>query len=78
MISASQIRAARSLLGLSAVELGELAGVSWPTIQRFEAADGIPASRSGTLGRVKAVLEEAGIEFIGDPVSSPGVRLHRS
>ncbi|GHA85014.1 hypothetical protein GCM10009069_05160 [Algimonas arctica] len=77
MISGSQIRAGRALLGISAEDLGELAGVSWPTIQRFESAEAIPTSRSGTLERVKAALESAGIEFIGDPVTSPGVHLHR-
>ena len=77
MISSSQIRAARGLLGLSAINLGALAGVGWATIQRFEVADGVPASRGGTLERVKAALEQAGIEFLGDPVASPGVRLCR-
>ncbi|WP_206170004.1 hypothetical protein [Sphingorhabdus sp. YGSMI21] len=46
-------------------------------MQRFEASSGVPPSRSGTLERVKAALEGAGIEFIGDPVTSPGVRLRR-
>lgn len=77
MISSLQIRAARGLLGMSAAELAELADVTWKTIQRFESASGIPPSRSGTLSRVKHALEEAGIEFIGDPISSPGVRLRR-
>lgn len=75
MISGSQIRAGRALLGISAEDLGKSAGVSWPTIQRFESAIDIPPSRGGTLERVKDALENAGIEFIGDPVTSPGVRL---
>ena len=78
MISSSQIRAARGIIGISAAELAEAAGVTWKTIQRFESADGIPPSRSGTLERVKETLEAEGIEFIGDPISSPGVRLRRS
>jgi predicted transcriptional regulator len=76
MISGAQIRAARALLGLSAAELGKAADVGWATIQRFEAAEGMPPSRAGTLERVKHALEAAGVEFIGDPVVSPGVRLH--
>jgi hypothetical protein len=44
------------------------------TIQRFEAAEGIRANRSGTLDRIKT-LEVAGIVFLGDPISSPGVQL---
>lgn len=46
------------------------------TIQRIEAHEGIPPSRGGTLERIQLTLERAGIEFIGDPVTSPGVRLH--
>ena len=77
VISAGQIKAARALLGWSAEDLAYHSGVSWATIQRFEAAEEIPVSRSGTLEKVKAALEAAGIEFIGDPVASPGVRLRR-
>ena len=77
-VSACQIRAARGLLDISAKQLAELSGIGWATIRRFEDANGIPPSRSGTLERVKAALEAQGIEFIGDPVTSPGVRLRRS
>ena len=52
-----------------------MADVPHRTIQRFETAAGIPPSRAGTLGRVQAALEAAGVEFIGDPETSPGVRL---
>lgn len=78
MISSSQIRAARALLGISAAELAERSRVTWKTVQRFESADGVPPSRAGTLERVQQALEDAGVEFIGDPLSSPGVRLRRS
>jgi predicted transcriptional regulator len=76
-VSGLQIRAARALLGITASELAAQAGITWKTVQRFEAAGGIPPSRSGTLEKVEAALEAAGIEFIGDPLNSPGVRLHR-
>lgn len=78
MVSSSQIRAARGLLGISATELADVSGVTWRTVQRFESANGIPPSRSGTLERVKVALEQAGIEFIGDPLKSPGVRLRQT
>jgi hypothetical protein len=55
--------------------LAEKSGVGWSTIKRFEEGDGIPASRSGTLERVQRTLEDAGVEFLGDPETSPGVRL---
>lgn len=75
--SSAQIRAARALLGISSEQLAQLSEVGWSTIRRFEEVDGIPPSRAGTLERVKAALEQAGIEFFGDPVASPGVRLRR-
>ncbi len=77
MLSGEQIRAARGLLDISSKDLSKLSGVGWATIRRFENADGVPPSRAGTLQRVKEVLESRGIEFLGDPVTSPGVRLHR-
>jgi transcriptional regulator with XRE-family HTH domain len=75
MISSSQIRAARALLGISAADLAERSGVTWKTVQRYESADGVPPSRGGNLERVQQALEEAGVEFIGDPETTPGVRL---
>ena len=66
------------MLGLSSRELASLSGVSWATIKRFELEDSIPPSRSGTLERVQSALELAGIEFIGNPESSPGVQLKGS
>ena len=72
-----QMRGARELIGISAADLADRAGVTWKTIQRFESADGIPPSRSGTLERVKDALEAEGVEFIGDPLLTPGVRLKR-
>lgn len=78
MISSAQIRGARALLGISATKLSDWSGVDLRTIQRFETADGIPNSRSGTLERVQEALKASGIVFIGDPVTSPGVQLQRS
>lgn len=75
MISGAQIRAARALLGLSITDLAEQAAVGWSTIQRFESQDFIPNSKAGTLERLRATLEARGIEFLGDPVTSPGVQL---
>ena len=77
MVSAAQIRAARALLGISAAELSEVSGVDLRTIQRFESAEGLRKSRSGTLERIKEALEDAGVTFLGDPTTSPGVQLER-
>jgi len=75
MISSAQIRSARALLEISTEELANISGVGWATIRRFEAAPGIPPSRSGNLEKVKAALESRGVVFIGDPIHSPGVQL---
>ena len=78
MISGAQIRAARALLGISATELAERADVDWSTVQRFEGTEGVPKSRLGTIQRIKEALENEGVTFVGDPVTSPGVRLRRA
>ena len=77
MITGTQIRAARFALRFSAEELAQRSGVSLPTIQRFEQADGIPPSRSSTLAEVRKALEAAGVEFIGSPDDGPGIRFWR-
>ena len=75
MLTSDQIRAGRALVRWSARELGEKAGLSLPTVQRLEAAQGIPSTSVKTLMSVKAALEEAGVEFTnGD---APGVRLKK-
>lgn len=71
-----QIRLARAALRITASELGSAAGVSLPTVQRLEQHDGVPPSHSGTLQKIKAALEAAGIEFIGAPDDAPGIRVH--
>jgi hypothetical protein len=76
-VSASQIKAARLLLGLTVGELASSANIGVATIKRFEASDGIPEHRSGNLDKVREALEARGIEFLGDPITSPGVRLHK-
>jgi len=61
------------LVRWSARELAERARLSLPTIQRLEAADGIPSTSLKTMLLIKGALESAGVEFTnGD---SPGVRM---
>ena len=76
-ISGAQVRSARALLGISAKQFADLSQVGWATIQRIEADDQVSANRAGTLAQLKSSLEELGIEFLGDPEKSPGVRLIR-
>jgi ribosome-binding protein aMBF1 (putative translation factor) len=77
VISGAQIRAARGLLNWSSQELAEQAHVGWSTVKRFEDSDEVPQSRAKTLEKILAVLEASGIEFLGDPLASPGVRLRK-
>ncbi|NLA67588.1 MAG: helix-turn-helix domain-containing protein [Gammaproteobacteria bacterium] len=79
MITSSQMRAARALLGIDQRTLARLAGVSVPTIQRMEASAGNVRGVVGSLTRVVDALEAAGVELIGDNAASPaggrGVRF---
>ena len=72
MISATQLRAARALLGIDQRQLAALAGVSLPTIQRMEASDGTVRGVVDTLVKVIDALDAAGIELIGPGQPSRG------
>jgi transcriptional regulator with XRE-family HTH domain len=73
MLTSDQVRAARALIRWSARELAAKAKVSLPTIQRIEAADGLPSTSVKTLMSIKTALETAGVEFMNGDF--PGVRL---
>ncbi len=79
MITASQMRAARALLGIDQKTLAEMAGLSVPTIQRMEASDGNVRGVVDSLTKVVDALTQAGIELIGENAQSiaggRGVRL---
>ncbi|MDH3233424.1 MAG: helix-turn-helix domain-containing protein [Alphaproteobacteria bacterium] len=75
MIVADQIRAARALLRWSARELAEKSGVSLPTIQRMEAATGVPSAMARSIVAITSALESAGIEFIDENGGGAGVRF---
>ncbi len=78
MITADQIRAARALVRWSARVLAEMSGVSLPTIQRMESANGVPTGLSKTLEAIERALEKAGVEFIDENGGGPGVRLKQT
>jgi transcriptional regulator with XRE-family HTH domain len=77
MIFATEIRAARALLGWSQFELAKAASVGVATVRRIES--GGPNEVRGaaeTVWKIQRALEKAGIEFISaDEKSGPGVRL---
>jgi hypothetical protein len=76
MISSEQIKAGRALLGWSAAQLCEASGVGLTTIRRYEMTPGVPQANMSRLSLLKQTLEQAGIEFTGDPNTNPGVTLH--
>ena len=78
MISSEQIKASRALLGWSAAELAKRSNVGawYAFIQRYETQVGIPAGNTSTILSIQSALENAGIEFTGDPLVNPGVTLN--
>ena len=70
MITATQLRAARALLGIDQQTLADLSGVSLPTIQRMEASQGNVRGVIDTLTKVVEALNAAGVELIGDNAKS--------
>jgi transcriptional regulator with XRE-family HTH domain len=79
MVTTAQLRAARVLLGLDQRALAQLAGLSHPTVQRMEASSGVIRGNVDSLAKIISALETAGVELIGEGISSTaggcGVRL---
>lgn len=75
-IHPEQIRAARALIGWTREDLAKESGVTVRTLVRIENSQSVP--RLATLQALTAALETAGIEFIPENGSGPGVRLARS
>ncbi|MDD9901596.1 MAG: helix-turn-helix transcriptional regulator [Alphaproteobacteria bacterium] len=73
MIVKEQIKAARAMLDMKQSELAEKAGVSLATLNNIErGAD----SRVSTLKKIRAALENEGVEFTGERGGAPGLSLH--
>ncbi|GLS75738.1 helix-turn-helix domain-containing protein [Oharaeibacter diazotrophicus] len=77
MTTPAQLRAARSLLGLSQPDVATAAGVSTMTVKRAEGS-GKPAASAEAVTAIRAALEAAGVEFIPENGGGAGVRLKRS
>jgi transcriptional regulator with XRE-family HTH domain len=79
MITASQLRAARALLGIDQLFLAQRAKLSLPTIQRMETSGGVVRGNVDSLVKVVQALEDMGVELIGEgspsTVGGRGVRL---
>ena len=75
MITVGQIKAARAALNWSATHLSQKASLGLRTVLRIEAGTGVPQTTTGTLAKIQAALEAAGIEFVGTPDDGPGIRI---
>ncbi|WP_426039112.1 helix-turn-helix domain-containing protein [Brevundimonas sp. DC300-4] len=72
MISGSQVRAARALLGIDQKQLASLAGLSLPTVQRMERSEGSVRVIVDSLEKVLQAFAIAGVELIADGSPSAG------
>jgi hypothetical protein len=76
-ISSAQLRAARSLLRWSAIDLAKASKVGVATIRRVEVMDGNIPVTSANEAALRTALESAGVEFIDENGGGPGVRLKK-
>jgi len=76
VVTASQIRAARALLGWSGADLAQAVGLSLQTIRLMESALGPGRSAAANVDAVQRALETKGVVFLSpDEAGGPGVRL---
>ncbi len=77
MITSEQIRGARGMVRWSAKKLANQSGLGIATIQRMEAARGVPTSSARNVEIVQRTLEDAGIQFIEEERAGagPGLRF---
>ncbi len=79
MLYSEQIRAARSMLKITAAELAEITGLALITIQRMESNNEFLQKASmETVSKIKNALEKKGIKFLApqekDKIDGVGVR----
>lgn len=76
-MNGEQIRAARALAGMTAQELADASGVSYPTVQRLDATRGPVSGRHDTVAALVRALEARGIQFLDDGqiATGPGVAM---
>lgn len=75
MITSTQVRAARALLGWSRQKLAKEASIPYGTLSDFETNR--TRMMSDSLGMLMRALDRAGVEFLydGQDDKGPGVRL---
>lgn len=73
-IAAVQCKMARAAVGWGVRELAKEAEVSVDTVSRLERGEDL---QPRTLAAIRSALEAAGVEFIAENGSGPGVRLKK-
>jgi transcriptional regulator with XRE-family HTH domain len=76
-ITASQLRAARSLIRWRAEDLAKASGVGVATIRRAESSHGIVTMTVPNVAAVRRALEAVGVIFVEENGEGPGVRLRK-
>jgi hypothetical protein len=77
VLRGAQIRAARALLKWSAAELARACALGVNTVRRAELADGPTSLTAANELALRRAFEAAGVEFIDENGSAPGVRLRK-
>jgi hypothetical protein len=76
-IFSAQMRAARALLRWSALDLAVASKVGVATIRRVEVVEGEIPVTDANEAALRQALEKAGVEFLDENGSGPGVRLQK-
>lgn len=74
MITAEQLRAARSMVRMEQADLAGRVGISAATIKRMEGGSGPVRGSYENVAAIQRELEAAGVEFLPDN----GLRLRRA
>lgn len=74
MLTNLQVKMARAALGWGVRDLAKQAGITPPTVTKFENGGNVTVE---TLKKIQAALEEAGITWVPENGGPPGVRQPR-
>ena len=77
-LTGRQIRAARGLVGWTAVDLAAASQVGVATIRRSEVENGPVRMTPANAATLQRALEEAGIEFLPENGGGVGVRMRKA
>jgi hypothetical protein len=77
-LTSAQIRAARALLRWRAEDLARESAIGVATIRRAELVEKETSLTTANDRAIRRTLEDAGVEFIDENGSGPGVRLRKA